>query len=131
MRCLTFLVFVLPALAHAADRPITADEFERIVTGKTFSYANGGVAYGAEEYMDNRRVRWTFLDGECSEGKWYEVGEQICFVYDNIEVPQCWKFFENGGRLTARYVGQSEATSLFETSRIDEPLYCLGPEVGV
>ena len=131
MRVLLFLFCLLPTVAFAADRPITADEFERIVTGKTFSYANGGNAYGAEEYLDNRRVRWTFLDGECTEGTWYAAGEQICFVYDNIADPQCWHFYEHSGRLTAQFAGQSLATELFETARMNEPLFCLGPEVGV
>ncbi|MEM7718812.1 MAG: hypothetical protein AAF222_06380 [Pseudomonadota bacterium] len=133
MRYLAFLVLsvFLAASATAAERPITAEEFERIVTGKTFSYAVGGVPYGAEEYLDNRRVRWTFLDGNCSEGNWYPSADQICFIYDTIPDPQCWYFFEQGGQLTARFVGQSEATDLFETSRQSEPLQCLGPEVGV
>ncbi len=131
MRILLALLSLLPAIAHAAERPITAEEFERIVTGKTFSYASGGTAYGAEEYLDNRRVRWTFLDGECFDGSWYPQGEQICFVYDNIPDPQCWYFFDLGGQLSARFVGQSETTNLFETAVQDEPLYCLGPKIGV
>jgi len=131
MRTFAFLLSVFPFIAFAAERPITAEEFERIVTGKTFTYATGNTPYGAEEYLENRRVRWTFLDGECSDGKWYPVGEQICFVYDNIPDPQCWYFFDRGGQLTARFVGQSEATSLFETARQNEPLICLGPKIGV
>lgn len=131
MKMLVTLLSIVPAFALAAERPITAQEFEQIVTGKTFSYATGGSAYGAEEYLDNRRVRWTFLDGECFEGSWYPQGEQICFVYDNILDPQCWYFFDQGGQLSARFVGQSRATDLFETTRQDEPLYCLGPKIGV
>lgn len=129
-RILAFLLFV-PMVAQASDRPITPEEFERIVTGKTFSYAAEGTPYGAEEYFDNRRVRWSFLDGECSEGEWYASGEQICFVYDSIPTPQCWYFFEESGRLSARFVGQSTTTALFETARMDEPLQCLGPKIGV
>ena len=124
-------LIVLPGIAMASDRPVTADEFERIVTGKTFSYANSGAPYGAEEYLDNRRVRWTFLDGECTDGSWYAAGEHICFVYDTLPDPQCWTFYMDGGRLSARYAGQSSDTALFETERQDGPLYCLGPDVGV
>lgn len=132
MRIILAVLLFLPTLAFAAaDRPLTGEEFERIVTGKTFSYSNGGVPYGAEEYLDNRRVRWTFLDGECTEGEWYEAGEEICFVYDDIPDPQCWRFYDRGGRLSAQFSGQSSDTELFETSRMDEPLYCIGPEVGV
>lgn len=102
-----------------------------MVTGKTYSYSLGGDAYGAEEYLDNRRVRWTFLDGECFEGEWYAAGEQICFVYETIPDPQCWHFFVRAGELSARFAGQSVATDLFETAPSDEPLYCLGPKIGV
>lgn len=131
MRFLIFLFWLIPVVAAAADRPITAEEFERITTGKTFNYASGGVAYGAEEYLENRRVRWTFLDGECIDGEWYASGEQICFVYDELPNPQCWYFFERGGQLSARFVGQNTTTDLFETARRDEPLMCLGPRIGV
>lgn len=131
MKNLLFLLALIPGAVLAAERPLTATEFERIVSGKTFDYANGGVAYGAEEYLDNRRVRWTFLDGECTEGEWYASGEQICFIYESIPNPQCWYFYDRGDQLTARFVGQAETTELFETSRRDEPLQCLGPKIGV
>lgn len=126
-----FLLTVLPFTVQAAERAITAEEFERAVTGKTFSYSNGGAPYGAEQYLGDRRVTWTFLDGECIEGEWYAAGDQICFIYDQIPDPQCWRFFEHGGQLTARFAGQSLQTDLFETAEQDEPLYCLGPKIGV
>ncbi len=110
---------------------MTAAEFERLVTGKTFSYANGQSVYGAETYFDNRRVRWSFLDGDCSEGEWYVANEQICFIYENIPSPQCWEFYMRDGRLTAKFEGDPQATELYETEQRDEPLYCKGPDVGV
>ena len=131
MRVFIVLFILLFEPAFAAERPLSAQEFERMVTGKTFSYATGGAPYGAEEYLDNRRVTWTFLDGECIEGKWYPAGDQICFVYDALPDPQCWVFFERGGQLAARFAGQSQMTDLFETSEQSEPLYCIGPEIGV
>lgn len=131
MRAVITTLLLLPGAAIAADAPITAQEFERIVTGKTFSYATGGAPYGAEEYLDNRRVRWSFLDGECFEGSWYEAGGQICFVYEDLPDHQCWTFFMDGGHLSARFVGRPFATDLFETERQDGPLYCLGPKIGV
>ena len=130
MKRAAFLLALLPT-AGVADGPITPDEFERMVTGKTFSYASGGIAYGAEDYLENRRVRWSFLDGECTEGEWYVAGEQICFVYEDIPSPQCWTFYVRSGRLTARFQSDPGATELYETSRQDEPLYCKGPKVGV
>ncbi|MEM6386838.1 MAG: hypothetical protein AAF718_11450 [Pseudomonadota bacterium] len=131
MRALAFCLAILPCAVVASDRPITAEEFERIVTGHTFTYSTGGAPYGAEEYLSNRRVVWSFLDGECATGKWYPAGEHICFIYDQIESPQCWLFFEDGGKLSAQFAGDVNITNLFETNRQDEPLYCLGPEIGV
>lgn len=131
MRGLLFFLCLAPASAMAADQPITPEEFEALVTGKTFSYANSGGAYGAEDYLENRRVRWSFLDGECTEGEWYASGDQICFVYEDIPNAQCWHFYLRGGRLTARFQNEPDATELYETSRQDEPLYCKGPDVGV
>lgn len=99
-----------------------------MVLGKTFAYSAGGAAYGAEEYLDDRRVRWSFLDGDCQDGEWYVSGEQICFVYEVIESPQCWQFYLRNGRLVARF---GTNTEVYETSRQDEPLLCLGPRIGV
>ncbi len=126
---LILLALALPASAQDG-RPITGAEFERMVTGQTLSYQSNLGEYGAEEYLDNRRVRWSFLDGECSDGIWYEKGPQICFEYDDIEDVQCWQFYEKDGRLLARFENDPDATELIETRRRDGPLYCLGPEVG-
>ncbi|MEM9972444.1 MAG: hypothetical protein AAF762_15300, partial [Pseudomonadota bacterium] len=115
----------------AAERPVSPAEFEAIVTGKTYTYSVEGTPYGAEEYLDNRRVKWTFLDGECQDGEWYVSGEQICFVYEHIETHQCWMFFMDGNRMMARYAGDPAATTLYETAQSDEPLMCLGPKIGV
>ncbi len=124
------LLFALPA--HAQDQPISPQEFERLVTGQTLSYRSStGAEYGAEEYLENRRVRWSFLDGDCTEGHWYVEGPQICFVYDTIPDPQCWQFYLRGGRLMALYRNDPQGTQLIETRRRDGPLYCVGPEVGV
>lgn len=131
MKQIALILALLPASAIAAERAISPAEFEALVTGKTYSYANGTAPYGAETYLENRRVRWSFLDGECSDGEWYVSGEQICFVYEDIPSPQCWQFYMQGGRLTARYENDPASTELYETRQQDEPLYCKGPKVGV
>ena len=130
MRVLLVLA-ILAALPAAAETPLSAAEFERIVTGRTLAYASSGGEYGAEEYFEGRRVRWSYLDGECTEGHWYEAGEQICFVYDAIPEIQCWTFYQRDGRLLAKFENDPGATELYETSRREGPLMCLGPEVGV
>lgn len=131
MRNKVIAAVLFPCAALAQDVPLSAQAFEAFVLGKTFTYASDGAAYGAEEYLEGRRVRWSFLDGDCQEGEWYVSGDQICFVYDEIPAPQCWQFYLRSGRLLARFENDPEATELYETSQENEPLLCLGPEVGV
>ncbi len=119
------------AQAVLAAEPLTAEQFDRYTRGKTLYYAEGGVAYGIEEYLDNRRVRWSYLDGECQDGRWYPAGELICFEYDNIESPQCWRFFEDAGGLSATFGENPDTTQHYETVNSEEPLMCLGPKIGV
>ncbi len=121
----------LPLAPAAAERPMTADEFEAYVGGKTLYYSSRGNAYGAEQYLPNRRVIWTFLDGECQTGVWYESGGLICFVYEFGGEPQCWSFWERGGGLSARFENDPAATELYEVDQSADPLRCAGPDVGV
>jgi hypothetical protein len=127
----SLLLTAAPALA--ANGEMSAAEFEAYTRGKTFYYGSGGAAYGAEEYLSDRRVRWTFLDGQCQEGIWYEDDGLICFVYDNQPDPQCWSFRRapGGGGLIAQFENDPAQTELYEVRRTDEPLVCPGPEVGV
>ena len=131
MRNLVVIALLSSGSANAADLPVSPSEFEAMVLGKTLAYSTGGAAYGAEEYLDDRRVRWSFLDGECQDGEWYISGDQICFIYEAIEGPQCWQFYLRNGRLMARFENNPMSTELYETSRQDEPLLCLGPKIGV
>ncbi|MEL7253749.1 MAG: hypothetical protein AAGL23_06215 [Pseudomonadota bacterium] len=122
---LALTAFTMPALA------MNGQEFDEYTQGKTFYFASDGEPYGAEEYLPNRRVRWTFLDGKCKEGEWYEEGELICFVYEDQPVPQCWSFEITAGGLTARFENDPAQTELYEVRKSPEPLMCLGPDVGV
>lgn len=123
----------LPALAQeSVSPPMSAAEFDRYATGKTLFYATRGQAYGAEQYLPGRRVIWTFLDGDCAEGEWYEASGLICFRYDREPLdPQCWSFFEAPSGLVARYENDPGQTELIEVEQSREPLICTGPEVGV
>jgi hypothetical protein len=117
--------------AAAAQSPMTAEEFEAYTTGKTLYFYSRGQAYGVEEYRENREVTWSFLDGECKEGSWYPQGDQICFTYEDNPVPQCWTFYREGGGLRALFEGRETGTELYEAGEADEPMMCLGPDVGV
>lgn len=122
------LLAAMPAAA-AEDR-LSAEEFEAYVTGRTIYYSGGGGEYGAEQYLSGRRVIWTFLDGNCSEGRWYGEDGLICFVYDFDPVPQCWSFWRAPGGIAARFENDPTQTELYELRQSEGPLYCLGPEIG-
>lgn len=135
MRAIAALVFLglsLPAAAPAeAQTAMSAAEFEAYVQGKTLYYSSQGSDYGAEQYLPGRRVIWTFLDGECADGFWYQKEELICFIYELDLSPQCWSFWKDGGGLAARFENDPEAPELYEARQSSEPLNCPGPGVGV
>ena len=119
---------LIPGVVHSG---MSASEFEAYVTGKTLYFAQNGETYGAEMYLPNRRVRWSFLDGECKEGVWYPQGGDICFVYEDNPNPQCWSFTKSTGGLSALFQGDDPGSELYEAQQTDEPMYCMGPDVGV
>jgi hypothetical protein len=134
LRAFSFVVFLaISGLPVPAQQRLDGAAFDALTRGQTFYYGYGSVPYGAEEYLDNRRVRWSFLDGQCKDGYWYETIEQlICFVYeDRPDAPQCWAFFSENGRLRASFENGAEAPPLYQIERTSEPMLCLGPEVGV
>lgn len=122
----------LAQTALAQGTPLNGQEFERYAEGRTIYYTFNGEPFGVEEYLPGKRVRWSFLDGQCKEGSWYQEGRFICFVYeDTPETPQCWTFFDEGSRLRALFLDDPTQTELFEVEDADEPMLCLGPDVGV
>lgn len=131
MRVVTILLCLICLPATAADRPITAEEFDRHTQGKTLFYGVDGIDYGVEEYLSNRRVRWAFLGDECVEGYWYAEGSNICFAYEAREGAQCWQFFLSDGRLTARSMNEGSGRTVYEINKSSEPMICLGPKTGV
>ncbi|WP_152466811.1 hypothetical protein [Sulfitobacter sp. THAF37] len=131
MRYAALFFAALSALPAAAQDLMTAEEFDAYTRGKTLFYGRDGSAYGAEIYHENRRVEWSFLDGECREGEWYQDGELICFVYEDNPDPQCWSFSRGNGGLIARFENDPRTTELYEARDADEEMICLGPKVGV
>lgn len=128
---------LLPILAFLSSAPalaqetMSAEEFDAYTQGKTLYYHAGGAVYGAERYLNGRRVVWSFLDGECKDGIWYEQDGQICFAYEDNTGPQCWTFSRSAGGLVARFMGESGVSELYEAQDIGEEMLCLGPKVGV
>ncbi|MDT0682353.1 hypothetical protein RM543_06635 [Roseicyclus sp. F158] len=122
---------VLAALPALAQTPMSGEEFDAYTRGKTLYFYSGGVAYGVERYKADRRVTWSFLDGECKDGTWYEDDDRICFVYEDLGPDQCWTFYREDGGLRAMFQDDPQSTTLYEAGEAQEPMSCLGPEVGV
>jgi hypothetical protein len=120
-------LFVLFALAvpALAETPLTPEEFEAEVTGRTLTYGTAEGPYGIERYLPDRRVTWGFLNGECYDGEWFVQDQAICFVYDGIDVVQCWQFWRDGEGLRAEYLGP-DGGFLFEVAEDGLPLVCGG-----
>ncbi len=128
----------LPAAAQESGKTspqsediMSASEFESFVSGTTLYFNRGGQPYGAEQYREDRRVIWTFLDGRCERGAWYNEGDTICFVYETQSAAQCWNFLEAGGDKRARVIGADPADDLYVVGQDDKELSCPGPGVGV
>ncbi|MEM1005632.1 MAG: hypothetical protein AAGB28_02315 [Pseudomonadota bacterium] len=117
--------------AAFAQSPLSGTEFDAYTQGKTLFYGFEGQIYGVERYLPNRRVIWSFLDGNCKEGLWYQNEDQICFIYEDRLDPQCWEFTRSGGGLIARFEGDPQATELYEAEDLGEEMVCYGPDVGV
>jgi len=129
---MTTFVAADPVDPPNGGRALDPAAFEAMTTGKTFIYATeGGIAYGAEEYLPGRKVRWSFLDGECKSGEWYVDLDLICFVYEDNPVPQCWSFSIVGSQLRAQYENTEDGNSLYSVDQSEDGLECLGPLVGV
>lgn len=129
-RLALMLVLVLPQIA-LAETPMTAAEFESYATGKTLTYAQDGAVWGTEQYKKNRRVVWAFTDEECRTGYWYEKADQICFVYEDPNDPQCWWFYRREMGIAAQFASDPADVTLSEVAQSDGPMTCAGPDVGV
>ncbi|SFJ80312.1 hypothetical protein [Jannaschia pohangensis] len=132
MRLIVLLCCLLaqPALA---ERQISPDEFAEMVTSRTMYFDRYGQPFGAEQYFDDNRVIWAFEGGTCQRGIWFSNSEgDICFVYDNNPVSQCWTFLEvPSGGFHARLSGADPADDLVMQGLDEEPLDCPLDDLGV
>ena len=122
----------VPEASAQSQTPMTAEEFDAYVTGRTLTYGIDGRVYGIEQYLSGRRVLWAFVGEECREGVWYPQDEEICFVYDHDPAnPQCWVFWQTDRGLMARFTGPGGMTELVEVEQSETPMSCEGPAIGV
>lgn len=119
------------ATCAVAETKLTPSAFEAFVANKTLFFEQRGMPYGAEQYLDNRTVIWTFLNGECQRGVWFDRDEDICFWYEGQPEPSCWSFFSDDGTYRARVLGDDPINDLVVTGETTQPLQCPGPSVGV
>lgn len=131
MRIRLVIPLCLAAWPAVAQDSLSAEAFDAYTRGKTLFYGQGGQAYGVERYLEGRRVIWSFLDGNCKNGVWYEQAGQICFLYEDRPDPQCWTFSQGPNGLIARFESDPATTELYEAEDIGKEMVCLGPEVGV
>ncbi len=114
-----------------AETPMTAEAFDAYVTGYTVTYQQRGSVFGIEEYLPDRKVRWSVSPNQCLYGSWYPEGENICFAYEDSPYPACWTFWMRNGVLVALSVNDLPGAELSEADRNQTPLPCPGPDVGV
>lgn len=128
------LLAALPLAAAAQTpmtAPMTAEEFDAYVTGKTLTYSQHASIFGIEEYLPDRKVRWSVAPDLCQYGSWYPEDGRICFVYEYDPMPHCWTFWQGPTGLTALSVEAEPGAELSEVAQTDTPLTCPGPDIGV
>jgi hypothetical protein len=81
-----------------------------------------------ERYLPGRRTLWRLGDGACEAGRWYPQGEAVCFTYQAVPEPSCWRIL----RTPEGYAAEAlEGGFTLEVERIDAaPLPCPGPHLG-
>ena len=129
--CLALCLASGATAATAADAPISAEMFEALSRGRTLLYSDGGRPYGIEQYLPGRRVIWAFVGEECREGEWVAEGNEICFVYEDNPVPQCWTYFQTADGLKARFRGDPAGAPMISIRESEAPMPCEGPMLGV
>ena len=115
----------------APEQVISAERFDAFSKNTTLYFNRRGAPYGAEQYFEDRRVIWTFLDGRCERGAWYNEGDTLCFVYETQNEAQCWTALEISGKKHIRVLGDDPGNDLVVVGQDTANLSCPGPGVGV
>ena len=122
------------SVATAAAEPediLSPEEFRAFTAGTTLYFAKRGQPYGAEHYFEDGRVIWSFVDGPCERGAWFEHDGQVCFAYETQSSAQCWHFFTDGDAHHGRVVGGDPEEDLTVVGQDSRLLDCPAPGVGV
>ncbi len=130
IRLLFFLALML-ASPVMAQQTLSGAEFDALTKGRTFSYTVDGESYGAEQYLPERGVQWSFEQGQCLHGTWFEQNDEICFVYDDDPIPVCWRFYLDESGLSAELAQDPVGSRRYMAHEQSQNLSCPGPKVGV
>ncbi|AZL57831.1 hypothetical protein EI545_02640 [Tabrizicola piscis] len=130
MRTLAVVTLCLCTGMARAEAPLSAEAFDALTLGRTMTWAEFGQVYGVEQYLPDRRVRWTVLGDDCKTGHWYAEGPAICFLYDDRLDPVCWEITQSGTGLLARHTASPPDAAPVVIVETSEPMACFGPEVG-
>jgi hypothetical protein len=122
MRRILVVAVVLATPAVAEDPPMTAEAFDSRTLGRVMDTYDGTGIYGIEEFLPGRRVIWQD-GGGCMRGTWEQIGDQICFDYEDRSELVCWTYHDRGGWIMGWFEGDrtSEPIMLVETQN---PLTC-------
>ncbi|MBL4811080.1 MAG: hypothetical protein JKX69_01685 [Rhodobacteraceae bacterium] len=121
-----------PAYAETQNpglgQQMSAEEYDRFTIGRTLAFGRDGQEpYGVERYMSDRRVIWAFTGGDCSQGYWYPKADMICFAYEDFDTEQCWRFYNDKGRLSATFASDLDTVTQYQILD-DAALFC--PDFG-
>lgn len=124
------LALALFATPLQAQDLLSAEEFDALTLGRTMTWAEYGQVYGVEQYLPDRRVRWTELGNDCKLGHWYPQGQAICFLYEDDPTPACWDISLSGAGMLADDLSDPPGEPLVAIEETSEPMPCFGPSVG-
>jgi hypothetical protein len=99
------------AATAQSDPPLTAEEFEAYVQGRTFDTYDDTGRYGVETFLPGRRSIWRDTE-QCLEGSWRPEGDQICFDYEGDPFQYCWTYHDRGGWLMSWLDGDRSAAPI-------------------
>ena len=110
----------------ALDPALSAEEFDALTRGRTMDTHDAETGlYGVETFLSGKRVIWRDAD-RCMHGSWEQVGEQICFLYeDNPSRPVCWTYHARDGWLLGFYEGRRDTVPIM-LYPAQGPLVCEG-----
>lgn len=124
------LAALLLASPAWAETPLTADDFDALTQGRNLAWSKIGSVYGLEQYLPDRRVRWSAVDQDCKTGHWYPEGPAICFQYEGDSQPDCWIITRSGTGFTAHYTLDAPEAPPVTLAETPEAPACFGPEIG-